>query len=105
MEEIRFSHYGELREVNATDEERKMFEILQEMVEEKLELVRKSDSYVTAAIHDWDIARFKYTPRAKWIAFPTIEVGYPKHRILAPDDIKGFSELIAESLNVIRKYI
>lgn len=105
MDESKFSHYGELRYVNATDDELKMFEILQGMVDEKLRLVRKSDSYVTAMTHGWDVARFKFTPRAKWIAFPTLEVGYPKHRIQQPEDIKGFSDLITESLKIIKKYV
>ena len=102
--EINFSHYGEERDVNATDEELKIFAALKEATGRDLRLTRKSDSYVTAVLGEWDLARFKYTQRAKWISFPTAEVGPPKHKITHPDDAVGFADLIAESLAVIDKY-
>ena len=99
------SNYGQDRDINATDEEVKIFEALKAATgRDDLRLVRKSDSYVTAALGDWDLARFKYTPRAKWIAFPTVEVGPPKHRIAPPDETVSFAELISESLAHIDKY-
>lgn len=102
---IEFTNYGQDRDINATDEEIKIFEALQATTgRADLRLVRRSDSYVTAALGDWDLARFKYTPRAKWIAFPTVEVGPPKHRIAHPDEAVSFAELITESLAHIDKY-
>lgn len=102
--EIKFADYGQERDVNATDEELKIFESLRDATARDLRLVRKSDSYVTAVLGEWDLARFKYTQRAKWVAFPTVEVGPPKHRITRPEDVSGFADLIAESLAVIDKY-
>ena len=102
--DIRFANYGQERDVNATDEEMKIFEALKDATGRDLSLVRKSDSYVTAALGEWDLARFKYTQRAKWISFPTAEVGPPKHKITAPEEATGFTDLIAESLAVIYKY-
>lgn len=102
--EIKFADYGQERDVNATDEELKIFEVLRDATALDLRLARKSDSYVTAVLGEWDLARFKYTSRAKWIAFPVVEVGPPKHRISRPDDAAGFADLIAESLSVIEKY-
>lgn len=102
--DINFANYGQERDVNATDEELKIFETLQESTGRDLRLVRRSDSYVTAALGEWDLARFKYTQRAKWIAFPTVEVGPPKHKIAHPEEAAGFADLIAESLAVIDKY-
>ena len=67
--EIKFANYGQERDVNAADEELKMFDVLKEATGLDLRLTRKSDSYVTAMYNDWDLARFKFTPRAKWI-FP-----------------------------------
>ena len=102
--DIRFANYGQERDVNATDEEMKIFEALKDATGRDLSLVRKSDSYVTAALGEWDLARFKYTQRAKWVSFPTVEVGPPKHRIARPEEAVSFADLIAESLAVIDKH-
>ena len=102
--DINFANYGQERDVNATDEELKIFEALREATGRDLRLVRKSDSYVTAALGEWDLARFKYTQRAKWISFPSAEIGPSKHKITAPEEAAGFTDLIADSLAVIDKY-
>ena len=102
--DIRFANYGQERDVNATDEEMKIFEALKDATGRDLRLVRKSDSYVSAVLGEWDLARFKYTQRAKWISFPTAEVGPPKHKITHPEEATDFADLIAESLTVIDKY-
>ena len=102
--DIKFANYGQEREINATDEELKIFEALKEATGRDLRLTRKSDSYVTAALGEWDLARFKYTPRAKWVSFPIVEVGPPKHKISRPEEAVSFTDLIAESLAVIDKY-
>ena len=44
-----------------------------------------------------------FTQRAKWIAFPTVEVGPSKHRIAHPDEAVSFVDLLAESIRVITK--
>jgi len=102
--DIQFSNYGQKRDVNATEEELKIFEALRETTGRDLRLVRKSDSYVTAVLGEWDLARFKFTQRAKWVSFPTAEAGPPKHKITHPEEAAGFADLIAESLAVIDKY-
>lgn len=103
---LRFAHYGEDREINATDEEAQIFDVLRSMVSdpEQLELARKSDSYITAVIGEWDLARFKYTDRAKWIIFPTVEAKAQKHYIEDPEDVLSFADLLAESIAHIDKY-
>ena len=102
--EIKFANYGQMRDVNATEEEIRIFELIRETTERELDLVRRSDSYVTAVLGDWDLARFKFTQRAKWVSFPAVEAGAPKHKITHPDDVVSFADLIAESLSVIDKY-
>ena len=102
--DIKFTNYGQERDVNATDDELKIFKALKEATRRDLRLVRKSDSYVTAMFGEWDLARFKFTQRAKWVSFPTAEVGPPKHKIMHPEDAAGFADLIAESLAIIDKY-
>jgi len=101
--DIKFTNYGQRRDVNVTDEELKIFEALREATGRDLRLVRKSDSYVTAVLGEWDLARFKYTQRAKWVSFPAAEAGPPKHKIARPEEAAGFADLIADSLAVIDK--
>lgn len=102
---IQFSNYGQERERIATETEIEIFEIIRTLSgREDLQLVRKSDNYVSAVLGDWDLARFKYTPRAKWIMFPVIELGSAKNKISAPEDVRSFADLIAESLAHIDKY-
>lgn len=102
---IQFSNYGQERERIATETEIEIFEIIRTLSgREDLQLVRKSDNYVSAVLGDWDLARFKYTPRAKWIMFPVIELGSAKNKISAPEDVRNFADLITESLAHIDKY-
>ena len=101
---INFSNYGQERERIATENEIEIFEILKALTAADLQLVRKSDNYVTAALGDWDLARFKYTNRAKWISFPLSERGTEKIRIEKPDDVNNYAELAVNSLAIIRKY-
>lgn len=93
------ANYGQEREVDATEGEQRMFEILREMFQskgykpEQLKLVRKSDNYVAAAIGDYDLARFKATNRVTWIIFP-FEIGAVKHRIESVEEVYEFSDLL-----------
>lgn len=89
--EIKISNYGQLRELNCAEEEMIMFETLRNVTGcEELELVRRSDNYVTACIGQTDVARMKFTPRAKWILFPYI--GNVKHLISEPSQVEAFTE-------------
>ena len=76
---VTFSHYGETRDLDCTDAEAEIFHIIRSRLDDMnyntdcLKLVRKSDSYVSAVMDsgsdygEMDLARFKYTDRAKWI--------------------------------------
>lgn len=103
MDNIKFANYGQERGLNATDKEIEIFETLKGLTNLNLHMVRKSDSCVTAVYRGWDLARFKYTQRAKWIAFPTVEVGPPKHRINSPKDVAAFTDLLTQSIEIIQK--
>ena len=99
------ANYGQERERIATETEIEIFEILKDLAHsDELRLVRKSDNYVSAVLGDWDLARFKYTPRAKWIAFPIVQPGSAKNKISSPEDVRSFADLLAESLAHIDKY-
>ena len=96
-------NYGQQRDLVCTEEEHEIFEIIKEISGTNLDLVRRSDNYVTASFGDWDVARIKYTTRAKWIQFPIFDTG-SKHRISSVDDTWSFKAIIRDSLDHIRKY-
>lgn len=105
---VTISHYGEERELVCTEEERQIYNNLRDIFdchdlnERPLRLVRVSDNYVTAKYNDWDLVRFKYTQRAKWLMFPTTDS--EKHYIEDPDDIYSYVDDIVDSLDHISKY-
>lgn len=99
---LEFSNYGQKRDVDATPEELRIYELINDSVDTDIELVRRSDSYVTAAVGDWDLARFKFTSRAKWILFPIVERPKEKHKIESPEDVLKYTEILNESLSHIR---
>lgn len=102
---ISFAHYGELRNLNATDEELEIFDLIREALvgtgPGEVELVRKSDSYLTARIGETDVARFKSTDRTKWILFPYLTGS--KIRLSSPADVRGLSDKIVESAEKARE--
>ena len=104
------AHYGEEREVDATDEEKQMFYLLQDMLKargydpDQLDLVRKSDNYVAAAIGSSDLARFKFSDRAAWVVFPSAEVGAVKHYIGSVSDLEQFNELFDTQISCMKKH-
>ena len=107
---LRFAHYGEERAVDAEDGEMQMFNIICEMVNEigfdteQLRLTRKSKDYVSAVIGDYDVARMKFTDRAKWIIIPYAEPKAEKHHIEMPDDVRQLKDLLIKNLEFISKY-
>lgn len=100
---IEFGHYGETRDVDATDEENQIYDNLLDVLKENgcetdlIQLVRRSSNYISAAIDEMDVARFKSTKRAKWILFPS--TGYDKVKLESPDDVKRIPEMILDSYN------
>lgn len=97
-----FANYGQERERIATETELEIFEIIKSVTgRDDLQLVRKSPDYVTALLGDWDLARFKYTTRAKWIVLPVIEAGSKKHRFDSPGDVAAFADQLKASVEHI----
>ena len=59
MTELRFADYGQMKELNCTDEEMIIYDILRSVTgADDLECVRRTDKYVSAAIGETDVARF-----------------------------------------------
>lgn len=75
---IKFSHYGEERAFELSEDEQKFVELIYEILKDtpvnigKLKIVRKSDSYTTIVVKgkewDFDLIRFKFTERTKWLS-------------------------------------
>ena len=106
---VGITNYGQERDLICTEEERAIFEELELMVDgmdlpAPLQLVRVSDNYVSAKIGDWDLARIKYTNRAKWILFPTVERSDAKHPLEDTSDVTDLEDIVAESVEHIVKY-
>lgn len=112
MEKNSFSiqYGGKEKALECEPEEEEIFNILCAMFEEigrnpeQLDFVRLSDNYVSSKLGEWDLARFHWGPRSKWIQFSSIESSKTKHRIYAPEEIKQFSELLQKSVEHIEKY-
>lgn len=76
---VNFSNYGQNRDLDCTEDEDEIFFIIRSLLDDDnldksvLRLVRKSDSYLSAVMESssgygqMDLARFKFTDRAKWI--------------------------------------
>lgn len=102
--------YGQERDVDCEPEEQEMFDAVQKMFvdagkePDELKLVRKSDNYVTAKYGLSDIARFHWGKKAKWIFFPTKEQFKDRHKVLFPEDVLQFGDLVKESVELIDKY-
>jgi len=90
-----FAHYGDERPLNMTDGETVIAEYIKSLC--PVEIVRKSDDYITAVGLNTDVVRFKYTERAKWLLFPYIENKPVKHRFDSLEDLGQFDEQIKKS--------
>lgn len=102
---IKISDYGQERERIATESEIAIFDIIKDITgRDDLRLVRKSSNYVSAIFHSWDLARFKYSPRAKWINLPMIDIGSIKRKINDPEDVRKYSDEIKQSVDEILKF-
>lgn len=98
---FRFAHYGDQRELNATDGELELYETICEILEDEgcdadqLELVRKSDSYLSIVLGETDVARIKFTDRVKWILLPYVKD--EKIRISGTGNVNNYAAEVVEA--------
>lgn len=98
------TNYGQERDVHANDDEYEIFLNLKTIMSDhgldpfQLKLVRRSDNYVSAAIGPTDVARFKFTQRARWILFPYCY--NDKIRLETPDSVLDFSEAVIQAVHI-----
>ena len=101
MTELRFADYGQLKELNCTDEEMIIYDILRSVTgADDLECVRRTDKHVSAAIGETDVARFKFT-RARWILFPY--ESNQKIKLSTPGDIESYSGEAIKAVQTARQ--
>lgn len=102
--ELKFAHYGEERETNATKDDMIIYEKLVSLLpEDDFRMVRKSDQYLTLMLGVWDIARFKWTKRAKWIKLPIIDVGSKKRYLESVEDVVQHKDDLIASYEYAKK--
>jgi len=111
---FKMANYGQERDLNCTDEEREAFGFVVQILEEAgldtsmVRLMRKSDDYVSAVMTsssdygDMDIARIKFTPRAKWIKTGP---GFEKTKLAHPSDVQNLSEKILTTYHFNEPYL
>lgn len=105
MEYVKVANYGQEREINATPEEMQIANwILNRFPDVRFRLVRKSNDYLTLKSGSWDIVRFKYTDRAKWLMFPTLEAKQVKHYIDGTEYVEDYVASIKDSLEIAKKF-
>ena len=97
------------KDLICTEEERSIFECVRDYLLEhdiddsSLELVRRADAYLTIRFRDWDLARYKYTVRAKWMTFPAIESRNDHHAINDPELLSPeLEDLLDDAISFIQ---
>lgn len=101
---FKMAHYGERRGLDCTDEEQEIFDIISENIDRDLQLVRKSQNYVTVLCGEWDLARVKFSDSAKWILFPIVDRSDARIYIESPEDVLKYMDKLRDSLAHIDKY-
>lgn len=89
------------KELKATEEDLLIFEHIHALCPD-VELVRRADAYLTAALGLFDVVRFKYTDRAKWLNISMIDTGKVKRRFEEIDDLKQFDDDIIKSYEIAK---
>ena len=99
--DFKIQNYGQLRDLNCTEDEIQVYNSILDTLSDSgvdvscMVLVRKADDYVSACMRssgdygDMDVARFKYTQRAKWVKTGD---SFKKFNITHPDDVHKLSE-------------
>lgn len=111
---VSLGNFGQERDLVCTEEERIIFRIISRICEENnldvtpLRLTRTSDNYVTAVMDSgsnygaMDLARIKYTNRAKWIMFGP---DFKKTQISRPEDVLKMAEDVVNAYRFNEPYL
>lgn len=106
------TNYGQARDLVCTEQEREIYTRICDVIAESgldaavLKLVRKSDNYVSVVMESdkygsMDVARIKYTNRAKWIWTEATN----KVKIAAPEDVANYADALRDAYEFNAKYL
>ena len=104
------ANHGQERELDSEPEEREIFNIICSLFAdlgrnpEEIKLVRVSDDYVTAKLGEWDLARFHWGPRSKWIKFPLYDRPKDRRKITSPEDVRQYAGTLKDTVAHVEKY-
>lgn len=90
---------AEKYDVNASDDDLKIFEHIKALCPD-IQLVRKTENYLTVTYKEFDVVRFKYTDRAKWLNICFLDLGKVKRRFESLEDLVQFDEDIKKSYEI-----
>lgn len=111
---ITFNNYGQDRSLICTEEEREIFDIIRSVCDDdnlesdNIKLMRKSDNYVSVVMPssqgygDMDLARIKFTNRAKWIQ---LAPAFGKIKISSPEDVAEMAEDVRNAYRFNEPYL
>lgn len=112
---LKVANYGQVRELNCNDDEQEAYDYVVSALSNAgldtscMKLVRKSNDYVSACMQSsqdgyglMDVARIKFTDRAKWIK---TGLGYKKTTINAPEDVLYLAEDIVAVYRMNEPYL
>lgn len=108
------SNYGQERDLNCTEQEREIYDIIRSLLDDYnlesdvLRLIRKSKDYVSACMESsgdyslMDLARIKYTERAKWIK---IGPDFEKISLKDTEDVTKYIDKLCEAYRFNEPYL
>lgn len=108
------ANHGQDRELICTEPEREIYEIIVSLAGESLldpdvlRLTRVSDNYISIVMDSsqnygaMDVARFKYTNRAKWIKFGP---RFNRIDIERPEDVSEYQEELVAAYKANEPYL
>lgn len=111
---VSLGNFGQERDLVCTEEERIIFRIISRICEENnldvtpLRLTRTSDNYVSVVMDSgsnygaMDLARIKYTNRAKWIM---LGPDFKKTQISRPEDVLKMAEDVVNAYRFNEPYL
>lgn len=112
---LKLANYGQERDLNCTDGELLIYDAVIKALSDAgldtscMKLTRKSNDYVSACMQSsdegyglMDVARFKFTDRAKWIKTGP---SFAKTKIEAPEDVLDRAEEMVEEYKRNEPYL
>lgn len=108
------NNYGQERDLICTEQEREIYDIIRSVCDDVnlesdyIKLIRRSDNYVSVVMPsskgygDMDLARMKFTNRAKWIQ---LAPEFNKVKITTPEDVSVMAESVRNAYRFNEPYL